>query len=275
MDFQLATCRHLPGLTPGDDLLRLALEARGVPVAAAPWDAIDAGHGTGPFVCLRSTWDYHRRWPEFSAGSRDSRRSPAASGTPRAPCCGTRTRFTCARSPTRAWRSADLVVRAGCRSGRLAAVLRETGASRAVIKPRVSATAHGAYVVEPGRQLTDAEWAPLEECGSLVQAYVPEIGAGEGSLIFIDGEFSHAVLKRPAAGEFRVQYDFGGRIESLAPAVSLRVFAERVLAVVPYAWVYARVDVVETGRGPTLMELELIEPDLFLALCAGGGGSAG
>ena len=65
MDFQLATCRHLPGLTPGDDLLRLALEARGVPVAAAPWDAIDAGHGTGPFVCLRSTWDYHRRWPEF------------------------------------------------------------------------------------------------------------------------------------------------------------------------------------------------------------------
>ena len=94
---------------------------------------------------------------------------------------------------------------------------------------------------------------------------MPEIGAGEGSLIFIDGEFSHAVLKRPAAGEFRVQYDFGGRIESLAPAVSLRAFAERVLAVVPYAWVYARVDVVETGRGPTLMELELIEPDLFLA----------
>ena len=63
MDVRLATCRHLPRLTPDDDLLRLALEGRGVRVTPAPWDVIDPG--AGPLVCLRSTWDYHRRWPQF------------------------------------------------------------------------------------------------------------------------------------------------------------------------------------------------------------------
>jgi glutathione synthase/RimK-type ligase-like ATP-grasp enzyme len=71
------------------------------------------------------------------------------------------------------------------------------------------------------------------------------------------------VLERPTPGEFRVEHDFGGRVEGLTPAASLRGLAERVLQSISFPWLYARVDVVQTSDGPVLMEVELIEPDLF------------
>jgi glutathione synthase/RimK-type ligase-like ATP-grasp enzyme len=266
MDFRLATCRHLPQLTPDDELLRLALEARGARVEAAPWDSIASNHGAGPVVCLRSTWDYHRRWVEFRDWVGEFARHPGRLWNP---------------ADTVLWNADKIYLRDLARAGVTMpetrwsepgsrpdwdAFLRDTGAHRAVLKPRISATAHGTYAVEPGRRLSDAEWAPLEAFGALVQAFVPEILEGEASLVFIDGGFSHAAHKRPAGGDFRVQRDFGGSIEPLAPDRSLTTFAQRVLAAVPCDWVYARVDLVRTPRGPTLMELELIEPDLFLGL---------
>src|SRR5262249_38427563 len=64
-DIVLATCRRQPGLTPPDALLSAELERRGVTVTAAPWDAIVPPIASSRIVCLRSTWDYHWRWPEF------------------------------------------------------------------------------------------------------------------------------------------------------------------------------------------------------------------
>jgi glutathione synthase/RimK-type ligase-like ATP-grasp enzyme len=264
MDFLLATCRHLPLLTPDDQLLRQALEARGARVHALPWDAI--ANGAGPVVCLRSTWDYHRRWAQFRQWVGGFARRDGRLWNP---------------ADTVLWNADKMYLRELARDGVTLpetswsdpgarpdweAFLRDTGADRAVLKPRISATAHGTYAVEPGRRLSDAEWAPLEASGALVQAFVPEILEGEASLIFIDGSFSHAACKRPAAGDFRVQRDFGGHIEPLVPDRSMTGFAERVLAAVSRDWVYARVDLVRTDRGPTLMELELIEPDLFFHL---------
>jgi glutathione synthase/RimK-type ligase-like ATP-grasp enzyme len=263
MHFDLATCRKQPALTPDDGLLRRALEARGAVVRVAPWDAIDPD--AAPSVCLRSTWDYHHRWAEFRPWVQ---RFAAGQGRLWNP------------APTVLWNADKIYLRelaeAGvampatrwCEPGErpdIDGFLRELGLSRAVLKPRVSATAHGTYALEPGRLLSEAEWAPLEASGSLLQGFVPEILEGETSLIFVDGAFTHAVHKRPAAGEFRVQRDFGGTIVPLRPDASLRAFAERVLEAVTHAWVYARVDLVRTARGPVLMELELIEPDLFFA----------
>lgn len=265
MDVLLATCRDRPQLTSNDQLLRQALEARGVTARAVPWDRIQMDGGPPTLVCLRSTWDYHRRWPEFRRwiqgfasrpgllwnpastvlwnADKDYLRELAAHGLP---------------LPPTHW----------CEPGErpdLEAFLRKAGVGRAVLKPRVSATAYSTHAVVPGTRLGESEWAHLEEVGSLVQAFVPEIAQGEASLIFIDGKFSHAVLKRPTPGEFRVQHDFGGRVEGLRPAASLRRFADRVLQSISFLWLYARVDLVQTTAGPVLMELELIEPDLFLA----------
>ncbi len=63
----LATCQAKPGLTASDALLAGELERAGAAVIAAPWDAIASTDAEGAVVCLRSTWDYHRRWSEFRA----------------------------------------------------------------------------------------------------------------------------------------------------------------------------------------------------------------
>jgi glutathione synthase/RimK-type ligase-like ATP-grasp enzyme len=144
-------------------------------------------------------------------------------------------------------------------------MLEAWGADRAVLKPRVSATAYGTHVVSRERGIDAADWPALEHSGCLLQLFVREIQSrGEISLVFLDGGFSHAVRKRPIAGDFRVQADFGGSLETAAPSGDTIGFGTAVLTAAARPWLYARVDLVETDGGPVLMELELIEPDLFL-----------
>jgi glutathione synthase/RimK-type ligase-like ATP-grasp enzyme len=261
--FVLATCRPKPALTPGDGLLADALRDLGATVVAAPWDTVEPARD-GEVICLRSTWDYHLRWGEFRSWVLKFE-MPGGMWNPPA---------------TVLWNADKVYLRdlalAGIALPRtrwfepgerpaIGALLEEWGESRAVLKPRVSATAFGTHVVSRDRGIGEAEWAALEQSGCLLQLFVPEIQSrGEISLVFLGGDFSHAVLKRPRAGDFRVQADFGGSLETVTPADPTVEFAEAVLAAAGRPWLYARVDLVETAGGPVLMELELIEPDLFL-----------
>jgi glutathione synthase/RimK-type ligase-like ATP-grasp enzyme len=87
---------------------------------------------------------------------------------------------------------------------------------------------------------------------------------GEVSLIYFGGDYSHAVRKVPATGDFRVHVFYGGVVEPHEPTPMERRVAEAALDAVPHHLAYARVDLVVSDRGPMLMELELIEPQLFL-----------
>lgn len=99
----------------------------------------------------------------------------------------------------------------------------------------------------------------------LVQEYLAEIeSAGEWSFVYIEGAFSHAVLKRPATGDFRVQTENGGSHTPARAAPDLVRQADRVVAAIDSPWLYARVDAIETGGRLLLMELEVVEPSLFL-----------
>ena len=100
----------------------------------------------------------------------------------------------------------------------------------------------------------------------LVQPLMPGIlTEGEYSLFFFAGKFSHAIVKRPASGDFRVQEQFGGREEPWTPGEEALALAAAALAAAPSATVYARVDMVGDAAGRLrIMELELIEPSLFL-----------
>ena len=269
MKLVLATCRPKPALTAGDALLADALRERGSTVVAMPWDGIDPGREDG-VVCLRSTWDYHLRWQEFRTwvgGFRTGGRlwNPAATVLWNADKIYLRDLAAAGVAlPRTAWFEP-------AQRPPVASLLEEWGLARAVVKPRVSATAFGTHVVGPGEDLTDDRWDPLERSGALVQAFVPEIQSrGEISLVFLSGGFSHAVLKRPVSGDFRVQADFGGSLAVAAPDDAVVAFGEAALAAARRPWVYARVDLVETEAGPVLMELELIEPDLFLTPAAAG-----
>jgi glutathione synthase/RimK-type ligase-like ATP-grasp enzyme len=136
------------------------------------------------------------------------------------------------------------------------------GSEQLVIKPPVSAAAFGTYRLGPG------EPVPTEVHGQrmLVQ---PWLGAvveeGEYSLILFGGRYSHCVAKRPKAGDFRVQPDHGGTTEPVALPDGALALAEAALAAAAAAATYARVDLIRGNDGALqLMELELIEPALFL-----------
>ncbi len=98
----------------------------------------------------------------------------------------------------------------------------------------------------------------------MVQPYLEElVRKGEWSLVFLGGRFSHAVLKRPAPGDFRVQKEFGGRLVPAEPTSQAIEEAQAILAAAPKPHLYARVDAVEIEGRLVLVELEMIEPELF------------
>lgn len=143
----------------------------------------------------------------------------------------------------------------------LAEAARHFGTARVIAKPTVSAGAFQTIRWAPGEPL---EGAPSG--AAMIQPYIETIeSAGEISLIFFEGRFSHAVRKVPQPGDFRVQPEFDGILRLDPPAPDERAAAEAVLRAAGEPLLYARVDLVSgEGGEPLLMELELVEPDLYL-----------
>jgi glutathione synthase/RimK-type ligase-like ATP-grasp enzyme len=168
---------------------------------------------------------------------------------------------------------APTVLVAGAESISAAERRRILGWQKIVVKPAVSATAHNTWLIEGASFPTAAELARRMQGGSfLVQQFIPEIKTkGEFSFIYLDGAYSHAVLKRPAPGDFRVQKDFGGSAEQVVPPLPLLDQANEIANAVPQVRdsLYCRIDAVEKDGKLVLMELELIEPELFLGLAKG------
>jgi glutathione synthase/RimK-type ligase-like ATP-grasp enzyme len=99
----------------------------------------------------------------------------------------------------------------------------------------------------------------------MVQPFLTELARnGEWSLMFIGGEYSHAVVKRPRAGDFRVQHEHGGTAEARTPPPHVVGTAAGILGRVNGPLLYARIDGVEIDGRFVLVELELLEPSLFL-----------
>lgn len=140
-----------------------------------------------------------------------------------------------------------------------------------VVKPAISGGADGTC------RLFAADPVPADAIGRrmLIQPLIASIvTAGEYSLFYFSGRFSHAIVKRPAPGDFRVQEQFGGREETVNPPPAARLLAQQALAALPSPPLYARVDMVIGPEGGfLLMELELIEPSLFLEHAGDGGES--
>ncbi len=136
---------------------------------------------------------------------------------------------------------------------------------RIVLKPAIAAGADGIGLFDADDPAAVTHLGALLARGEvLVQPYIPEVRDGERSLIYLGGVFSHAVRKVPASGDFRVQQEHGGTTTVHLPSDAEVALAKAALAQVGHALLYARVDLVTTSGGPLLMELELIEPELFL-----------
>jgi hypothetical protein len=137
-----------------------------------------------------------------------------------------------------------------------------------VVKPLVSGGAKNTL------KIPLADWTHFQEQVTqlvqeedfLVQPFVPQVTeVGEYSLLFFNGKFSHAVLKTPAQADFRVQHYFGGTIREICPSEAMMESAQSLMDRFAKGTLYGRVDGVEIDGVFHLMELELIEPYLFLA----------
>lgn len=267
MRIALLTCERIPDLPPDEHLLIAELARLGVRAEAAVWSDPAVRWGDFDAMVVRSAWDYHLRFGEFF---RWMDRVTAA-GVPvwnppallRWNAEKTYLRDLAAHgvrvAPTRYLRVGE--------GASLATLLDEEGWDRAIVKPTVSAGAFETWRVDrAGAATHDARFRSLSARRSLmVQPYLDAIAeAGEWSLVFLGGVYSHAVLKRPAPGDFRVQEELGGSATPQVPPAGVVDEARRVLAAVDGPWIYARVDGCVIAGSLQLLELELFEPTLFL-----------
>ncbi|RSK37414.1 ATP-grasp domain-containing protein [Hymenobacter metallilatus] len=152
-----------------------------------------------------------------------------------------------------------------------AALLSDMGPDRLVIKPAVSGGAKNTFILTPSEAVQRQPYLTelLQHEDFLAQPFLPRIQEeGEWSLLYFGGQYSHCVLKTPKAGDFRVQHYLGGGIEPQPAPSHLRRAADAIVAQFAPGCLYARVDGLDQNGELLLMELELIEP--FLYLEAGG-----
>jgi glutathione synthase/RimK-type ligase-like ATP-grasp enzyme len=262
------TCLLWPDISESDRLVARALERGGARVEARAWNERAADFGGFDAVVLRSNWDYHFE-PEAFLGwlERLERTGARIFNPPALVRWNVSKRYLIALHAAGVPTVATAVLEDESRAG-LEAMMRGHGWPAAVLKPEIGASAHDTRLVTGE---TVAEAAAAIAAGTirrpvLVQPFVEEVRTrGEWSLIFVEGALTHSVLKRPAAGEFRVQSHLGGttRAEPAPPGVADA--ARAALRALPAAPLYARIDGVETEAGFLIMEVEVNEPGLFFA----------
>lgn len=263
----LATCAAFPHLAPDDQLLSEALAARGARPQPVIWD--EAAVWDGFEACLvRSVWDYHFKHDAFLAWARRAGAQIPLWNGPELLAWNSEKSYLRGLAergvptiPTE-WVARDS-------SAQLAELLAARGWEEAVIKPTVDLGALNLRRIHGGGNGIDqiVFEGLLAQHEVMVQPYLAAIAEqGETSLIYVGGELRHTVRKRPKPGDFRVQPTWGGTVAAVAPsAAELEVSAQALAALVGDP-LYARVDLVPGESGePLLIELELIDPHLFLA----------
>ena len=227
--------------------------------AALDWASFDA-------ILIRQTWDYFERFDEFSAWL--GRVEPLTRVVNPVPVMrwNADKRYLVELSDAGVPTVPTQVIDKQPAAPGLAGLMSHHGYAAVVIKPVVSGAGRETWRITH-EQVGEHEtrWRQLvAQEDMLLQPFMPAIvESGEVSLIVVDGQVTHAVRKIAAPGEFRVQDDHGGTVHPHAPTAVEVALAEQAIAAVRGQVSYARVDLVDSPAGPLVMELELIEPELF------------
>jgi hypothetical protein len=261
------TSIQYPRLTADDRLAVLELEQIGLPVTPAIWTDPTVDWAGFDLVVFRSMWDYHLHGQAFFRWLKhlEAVRANVWNPLPLA-------RWNADKRYLRDLqeRGIDIVPTLWFEQGdrpALVEIMEEQSWAEAVVKPALSSTAFRTWRVRRAEaHLHQAQFhALLEERPALLQEFQPAIiDEGEWSLIFLAGESSHTVLKNAVPGDFRVQEEFGGTTRRASPAHGTLELARRAIDAAASDWLYARVDGVQTAAGFRVMELEMLEPGLFL-----------
>lgn len=265
-DFSFVTYSELPELDPDDRLAIDLLASRGLHVAPAVWDDPDVDWSRAGIVIIRSTWDYHRRqeqfltWADSVASVARIYNSPAL------------VRWNSHKSYLRdlEQRGVPVVPTAWLTAGAhadLCGLMEKQRWPRAVVKPAVGLATYGVRIVAAGDDGAGQAHVDslLREHDVLVQPYIQSVqDYGERALVFFNGAYSHATRKTA----FQALLTTGKAGETASEATEAEIAAAaRAIEALPEPALYARVDIVLSDAGdPLVIELELVEPTLFLGM---------
>ncbi|MCC6623969.1 MAG: hypothetical protein IT385_22115 [Deltaproteobacteria bacterium] len=259
----LATMDPYPWVVDDEVHLRDALARRGVEVVSPAWTA-DFPWSTVDLVLLRTTWDYHLRHHDFLAWCERVAAVTRLVHGPRVVRWNVDKRYLAALAE----RGAPMAPTIWLPDG---APLPGSLPARGFLKPIIGANAH-ATLKYSGRDVGAIEAhraAFLGLGGFMLQPYLAAVETeGELSAICVAGRYAHGVRKVPAAGDYRVQEDWGARDEAYDFLPAERALIERVVAaagsLVGERLVYGRVDLLRDDAGALVVnEVELVEPCLF------------
>lgn len=255
MKLRIATCRTLPEVDPDQEPLSRALEAAGIAAELVAWDDPTADWDAPVPTLIRSTWNYALALDAFLAWVDRASAAAPVLNPPDVIQANVRKRYLhdlaargVATVPTQLAAAGDPIA---------------IDAARIVIKPEVGAGSLGTKLFARHDPAAVAHLGELTRTGlALVQPFVASVDDyGERSLIWIDGQITHAIRKNPRfAGDSE-------RIDGPVPIAPLeRTLAEAALAPYVDRILYGRVDIARDDNGqPMVMELELVEPSLFFA----------
>ncbi|WP_339914113.1 transporter [uncultured Brevundimonas sp.] len=254
------------------DRLSAALAGAGIEAVATPWtDHVTGAAGLTGFslVLPMIVWGYHRDHPRWLQACATWTAAGLPLANPTSVLAWNSDKAYLGRLAGRGVPMPETIWSDAVTTATVVAAFDTTGAERLIVKPTVSAGAWQTQLVSRGQIPTDL---PTE--AAMIQPYLPTIEtAGETSLIFFGDRFSHAINKRPATGDFRIQDQYGGLYTPLVqPPAAALALAQQVLAAIDEPLLYARIDMVPDGDGRwLLMEAELIEPDIYLDHAPDGG----
>ena len=263
----LITYSGLPDGAESERLMLPYLAAAGIETEIIDWRSAETDFSKFDLIVLRSCWDYHLRVAEFTGWLR------GLAGTtnvlnPIDTVLWNYNKFYLREVAALGIEIVPTIFVSNARELSAEEAMMMRGWGNIVVKPAISASAHNTRLMNNPPWSADDEVMRIIKGPFLMQPFLPEIEEGEISFVYIDGEFSHAALKRPAEGDFRVQQEHGGSAALFHPDSALLDQANKIAATVPQVRdsLYCRIDAIARDGKLVLMELELIEPELFLGL---------
>ncbi len=249
-----------------DELVKAALEQQGLSVDIKSWSDPDFDWSLTKAVLFRTTWDYFDRFDEFTAWLNSVKTKTRCINDVSTLQWNMDKRYLIELAQKEI-NSVETHILSKGSEVNLSVIMEKHGFSEAIIKPVVSGAARHTYRVSKSNLeeiQTRLRQLIIEE-DFMVQPFQNNIlESGELSLMVMNGQFTHAVKKVAAKGDFRVQDDHGGTVHPYSPTQEEIEFAESAIAVCEPKPLYGRVDIIKDNNDQlAIMELELIEPELF------------
>ena len=276
-DVTLVTCRayyepdkitpYIQNILLEQELLKSSLEAQGLKVNVTFWDNPSYEWQKTKSVLFRTVWDYFERFDEFWEWLEQVKTKTKLINSYEL------IKWNIDKHYLRDLKNNGIQVVPTYFADRennisLQEIANLNDWKHIVIKPAISASAFNTYKItnDEIEQKEQLFHELLQTHDMLVQPFFPTISElGEASLMVFGGKFTHAILKKAKAGDFRVQDDFGGTVHDYNPTQEEIKFAEKVFQSCTSLPIYGRVDIVwDSNKHIYLSELEIIEPELWI-----------